>query len=344
MARFDIRSGRVTERARRLASVVGASVSGTSGTPDGRLVAFIRSTGYGTSYVADLEAGATRIGHVAHFTLGEAEMAITDWTPDSRTAILMSNRGAYSAVYRQKLGTDAAEPIIARSEKGMMLGDAFLSPDGRWIILMVYPFPLPPGPTPPRPQVWRVPISGGALQQLFSLASGSGASCARAPATLCVTGEPTADRKQVVVSAFDPASGARGGELLRFDRYPNPDENPAPLTFALSPDGQWVSTSAAPAGPLRILSLSGAPPRVLFAKGLNVKQQAAWTPDGQGLIVTTYRDDSAVLLHVDLQGNTHELFECESAQTCFGRPSPDGAHLGIFQTRTTGNVWMLENF
>jgi Tol biopolymer transport system component len=343
IARYDIRSGRLTEEARRLTDVLGASVHGASATPNGRLLAFIRQTGSGTSYVVNMEPGATRIGSAAHFTLDEGEEGITDWTPDGRTAIIVSNRGNYSALYRQTLGTEVAEPIIARNEKGL-LGDALLSPDAKWIILLGYPLPFPPGASPPRPQVWRIPITGGALQQLFSLAPGSGFSCARAPATLCVTAEPTTDRKQTVVSAFNPATGLRGSELLRFDRYPSRDQDLGPLVFALSPDGAWVITSAAPAGPLRILSLRGDAARVLSIKGLNVKQQAAWMPDGMGLIVTTYRDDTAVLLHVDLQGNARELFRCESAETCFGRPSPDGHHLGVYQSRTTANIWMLENF
>jgi serine/threonine protein kinase len=339
--RFDTRSGRLTEKARRVTDVMGASAYGASATPDGRLVAFIRSTESGTSYVADLEADATHIGRVAHFTLDESHEAITGWTADSRTAIIVSNHSDYSAVYRQNLGTDVTEPIIARNEKGLTSG-AVVSPDAKWLLLFVYPLPF--GATPPSPQVWRVPISGGTLQQLFSLAPGSGFYCARAPVNLCVTAEPTANRKEIVVSAFDPATGVRGGELLRFDRYPSRDEDPAPLAFALSPDGQWVSTSVGPAGPLRILSLHGDPPRVLHVKGLNVQQPAAWTPDGRGLIVTTYRDDAAVLLHVDMQGNAQELFKCESAGICFGIPSPDGKHLGIYQSRRNANIWMLESF
>ena len=342
MARFDIRSGRMTDAARRLTTVVGSSVHGASGTPDGRLVAFTRETRSGTSYVADIEAGTTRVGNAIHFTLDEGDEAIYDWTPDSRTAIVGSNRGNYSALYTQALGGDVAEPIITRNEKGL-LERAMLSPDSGWIILLIWPLPVPPGPTPPQQQVWGVPRSGGALRQLFSLVHGSDISCARAPATLCVTAEPTADRKQFVVSAFDPATGARGGELLRFDRYLNPDDEPGPLAFALSPDGQRVATSTGPAGPLRILSLHGDSPRVLSVSGLNVKQSAAWTADGRGLIVTTYRDDAAVLLHVDLEGNVQELFKCESAATCFGVPSPDGKRLGIYQTRPSSNIWMLGN-
>jgi len=341
IARFDIRSGRQTEEARRLTNVVGGQVYSGSATPNGRLVAFIRSSLSGTAYVADMEADATRIGSAVHFTLDESDEGISDWTPDSRTAIILSNRGNYSAVYRQTLGTDFAEPIIARNEKGSF-GGAVLSPDANWLILLVWPSPGPAGANLPQPQVWRTPIGGGAMQQLFSLLPGGTIACARAPATLCVTAEPTADRKQIVVSPFDPATGVRGSELLRFDRYR--DEAVGPLAFALSPDGQWVSTSAAPAGPLRILSLHGHPARLLSVKGLNVKEEIAWTPDGRGLIVTTYRDDAAVLLHVDLQGNVHELFKCESTESCGGRPSPDGKHLGIYQSRRSANIWMLENF
>jgi Tol biopolymer transport system component len=340
--RFDIRSGALTERARRLTKVLGASISNPSATVDGRRVAFLQSRGYGTAYVAELGVGATSIRNTVHFTLDEGDDAITDWTPDSHTAIIVRNRGDHSAVYKQALDSEVAEPIVANLDQGL-LGYTILSPDSKWIILQVWPLPPPPNMAP-RTQIWRVPIGGGALRELFSLAPGSTISCARAPATLCVTAEPTADRKQAIVAPFDPATGLRGTELLRFDRYPNPNEDAGPLAFALSPNGRWVSTSAAPAGPLRILSLEGGPTRELSVKGLNVKGQvAAWTPDGRGLIVTTYREDAAMLLHVDLQGNAHELFKCESAQMCFGIPSPDGSRLGIYQIRTAANIWMLDN-
>jgi Tol biopolymer transport system component len=340
--RFDIRSGVLTERPRRLTKVVGASISKPSATADGRRVAFLRSTGYGTAFVAELGVGATSIRNTRHFTLEEGDDAISDWTPDSHTAIIVRNRGDHAALYKQALDSEVAEPIVANLDQGV-LSNAVLSPDAKWIILQFWPRPPPPGLAPPRTQIWRVPIGGGALRQLFSLAPGSTINCAWAPATLCVTAEPTADRKQIIVAPFDPASGLRGTELLRFDRYPNPEEDNGPLAFGLSPDGQWVSTSVAPAGPLRILSLHGDPARVLSVRGLNVKHPAAWTADGRGLIVTTYREDAAVLLHVDLQGNARELFKCESAQPCFGYPSPDGSHLGIYQTRTAANIWMLDN-
>ena len=340
--RFDIHSGKLTEPARRLTKVAGAWLGGPGATTNGRFVTFLQSTGHRTAYVADLDAGDTGVRNARHFTLDEGDDAILDWTPDSQTAIIVRNRGDYSALYKQSLGTDAAEPIVARIDGKLIVG-AFLSPDAKWAILYVYLLGQPTGPESTRTQIWRVPIGGGAPEQLFSMAPGSGVSCARAPSALCVIGEPTADRREVVVSALDPDSGQRGSELLRFVRYPAANEGNAPLAFALSPDGQWLSTSASPAGPLRILSLHGKPTRVLSVPGLNV-QQAAWMPDGRGLIVTSYGDGGTVLLHVDFQDNTHVLWNCESALTCFAAPSPDGRHLGINQFRLTSNMWMLENF
>jgi eukaryotic-like serine/threonine-protein kinase len=345
--RFDTRSGKLIERARRLTRVAGAWLNTPSATADGRLVAFQQSTGHGTAYVADLEAGATGVRNARHVTLDEGDDAITDWMPDSETAIIVRNRGDYYAIYKQALATGVPEPIIARAE-GALIGNAVLSPDSKWLILQIFPLA-----GWPRGQIWRVPIGGGELEQLFSLAPGSGFSCARAPSTLCAVGEPSADRKQIIVSAFNPVSGLRGAEILRFDRYADPTGDryrdptgdDAPLVFALSPDGQWLSTSPAPAGPLRILSLRGDPTRVLPVKGLKLwAQTAAWTPDGKGLIVTTFGVEEAVVLHLDLQANVQVLWKCESAGMCFGIPSPDGHHLGIYQTRYTSNIWMLDNY
>jgi Tol biopolymer transport system component len=341
--RFDTHSGKLTERARRLTRTAGAWLSHASATADGKLVAFQQSTGHGTAYVSDLEAGATGVRNARHFTLDEGDDAITDWTPDSQTAIVVRNRADYYALYKQPLTTGVPESIVARADGGL-IQNAVLSPDAKWVILQIFPIRPSPGPGWPRSQIWRVPIDGGALELLFSVAPGSALYCARAPSTLCALGEPSSDRRQVVVSAFNPVTGLRGGELLRFDRYPNPNEDWGPLAFALSPDGQWLSTSATPAGPLRILSVRGDAARVLPVKGLNVQAQAAWTPDGRGVIVSSYGEEGAVLLHVDLQANVHVLWKCESAQTCFGIPSPDGHHLGIYQTRLTSNIWMLENF
>ena len=342
MERFDFRSGKLQEKARRLTQVLGATVWSPSVTADGRLMTFQQAQQFDVGYVADLSADATFVRNAQHYVLDESYEAITDWTPDSETAIVVRDRGNYSAVYRRRLSAEVSEPIVPRIDDGL-LETAILSPDAKWIFLQVWPLPLPPGSTPPRPQVRRVPIAGGDVQRLFSMPPGSSLSCARAPATLCVIGEPSADHRQAIVSALDLVTGQRGRELLRYDRYVDPDQNMSLLAFALSPDGAWLSTAAAPSGPLRILSLRGESARVLPVKGLYAQPRVAWTADGRGLIVSSRPAEGAVLLHVDLQGNVQRLLDCK-APGCFGVPSPDGRYLGITEDRHSSNIWMLENF
>jgi eukaryotic-like serine/threonine-protein kinase len=341
---FDTASGELTGRPRRLTQAAGFWLSGATVTADGRSMSFMQTRRESTAYVAEMEPGDTGVRGVRHFTREEAaEDAVTDWTPDSQTAIIVRNRGISSAVYKQFVGADLAEPIVARIDAGLV-GNALLSPDADWLILQIWPLPPPADGSPTRPQVWRVPMTGGEMQELFSMPPGSAISCARTPATLCVTGEPTADGRQAVVSAFDPGTGHRGRELLRYDRYLDPDENRSLLAFTLSPDGQWLNTSAAPSGPLQILSLRGDPARVLPVKGLNVTPVARWMPGGTALLVMNGRGDESVVLRVDLQANARVLFKCEFSDECFGVPSPDGRYLGINQTRVTSNIWMIENF
>jgi Tol biopolymer transport system component len=339
--RFDLQSGKLQERAQRLTQVLGATVWSPSVAADGRLMTFQQAQQFDVGYVADLSADATFIRNTQHYVLDESYEAITDWTPDSETAIVVRDRGNYSAVYKRRLSAEVAEPIVPRIDDGL-LETAILSPDAKWIFLQVWPLPLPRSSTPPRPQVWRVPIGGGSVERLFSMQPGSSLSCARAPATLCVIGEPTADRRQAIVSALDLITGQRGRELLRYDRYVDPDQNMSLLAFALSPDGEWLSTAAAPSGPLRILSLRGDSARVLTVSELYARPRVAWTADGSGLIVSSHPADGAVLLHVDLQGKVQRLLDCKSG--CFGVPSPDGRYLGITEDRHSSNIWLLENF
>jgi hypothetical protein len=341
--RLDIYSGSLTQKAHRLTSAMDAELGGISATPDGRWVAFQRTTSHQTAYVAELAPGASGIHDLRHFTLEEGDDAIVDWTPDSQTAIIVRNRGDHSAVFKQALRSDVPEPIVARIESAAAV-DAKVSADGKWVTVQLWPLP-PPRDKAPRGQLWRVPISGGALQELFSMAPGSKFDCARAPVNLCVIAEPSVDRHQVIISAFDPITGLRGGELLRFDRYPNPNEDDPPLALALSPDGQWLTTGATPSGPLRILSLRGVAARVLPITGLNAKGRGVtWTSDGKELIAAAVVNKEAVQMRVDLRGNAHVLLRCESAAECFVIPSPDGRMLGVNQTRLQTNVWMLQMF
>ena len=73
--------------------------------------------------------------------------------------------------------------MIVAPEPGA-LQEAFVSPDGKWIILQVWPAN---GDTTSRTsvQLMRVPMTGGQRELIFSMRNGSSSFCARLPANLC---------------------------------------------------------------------------------------------------------------------------------------------------------------
>ncbi len=79
-----------------------------SATADGKRLAFLQSLSRGVSYVADLEAGGTQLVNSRRFTLEEGgDDLISDWTADSKTVIVGSNRSDHYSLRKQPLKSDA---------------------------------------------------------------------------------------------------------------------------------------------------------------------------------------------------------------------------------------------
>jgi len=68
----------------------------------------------------------------------------------------------------------------------------------------------------------------------------------------------------------------------------------------------------------------------------------SWTADQKKLFVTRKAQGGTELLHVDLEGHTESLRKC-FGKICFGFPSPDGRHLAIMDSKSTMNMWVMEN-
>ena len=336
--RLDTRSGGLIEKPRRLTNWVGLWMNSPSTTSDGTRVAFLKSSSPGAGYVADLEAGGARLINSRRFTLEEGgEDTIFDWTADSKTVILGYNRGDHYGLYKQLLNADAPEPIVSAAAGGL-LENAQVSPDGKWVIIQVWP--VTGGATV---QLMRVPITGGSPELIFPVREGSLSFCARAPSSLCAVAEQTEDRKQMIITAFHPVTG-RGPELARFDLDPAYDTNVNNLLWSISPDGKSLAAARGPEGPIQVRSLRGQPTQVISARGLNNMRIFHWAADGKGLYVVNRTKSGAVLLHVDLQGNAHELWENHGGSWAYGTPSPDGRHLAIFDRKLSANMWMMESF
>ena len=68
----------------------------------------------------------------------------------------------------------------------------------------------------------RIPASGGVPQFVLETRNLLDFRCARAPASLCVIFETSQDRKQLVITAFDPLKG-RGKVLRTIENDPSHD-------------------------------------------------------------------------------------------------------------------------
>jgi DNA-binding winged helix-turn-helix (wHTH) protein/Tol biopolymer transport system component len=337
--RLDPRTGQTIEKTKQLTNLAGFCLDHPSISNDGKRLAFRQSSTQGTGYVADLKADGTRILKPKQFTSREGESVVADWTSDGKTAILALNRGDHYALYKQLSNSDTPEPIVT-SAANALLESAQVTPDDKWVVLQVYPLPGSPSAQTP---LMRVPITGGSPELIFSLPTGSGFSCARPPHNLCALAEPTVDRMQMIVTAFDPLNGKRGLELARFGRDPHMREDATPA-FAISPDGARLAASRGQEGLIQILSLNGQQAQVIQVPGLHDIRLLGWTWDGRGLFVINGTNDGTELRHVDLQGHTQVLWKCSGGQQCDFTPSPDGRHLAILDRQLSANIWMMENF
>jgi serine/threonine protein kinase len=335
--RVDVRSGGTLDRAKKLTNWVGVWMNEPSATADGKRVAFLQSSGRGIGYLADLDPGGKRLLNSRRFTFEEGgEDTISDWTADGKSVIIIANRGDHYSLYKQSLNSDTQEPVS--SAAGGLLENAKVSPDGKWVIIQVWPVR---GKTN-EARLMRVPITGGVPELIFPVREGSASFCARSPSTICAVAEQTEDRKQMIITSFDAVKG-RGPELARFDLDPDYDTNVNNLLWSISPDGSHIAASSGPADPIQIRSLRGQRSQVIRVKDLDHMRLIVWAPDGNGVFVSAGEKREAKILHVDLRGNADVLWNC-SSDRCFGAPSPDGRHLWVYEWRVNANMWMMENF
>jgi hypothetical protein len=185
----------------------------------------------------------------------------------------------------------------------------------------------------------RVPVIGGPSQLVLTARPFSEFRCARSPSSLCVLSELADDRKQFIMTVFDPLKG-RGPELARFDIGTEPKF----FRWDLSPDGTRICIIKNAQAPIEILSLRGHATQTIHVKDWNNLESLYWAADGKGFFISNGVHGGEVLLHVDLQGNAHVLWKNQGGAWTLGRPSPDGRHLAIQDFRIEGNIWTLENF
>jgi len=330
----DLRTGKVIEKPRQLTHWAGFCMDPTSVTADGRKLVYTQMAGHPTVYVADLQAGETRIAKERHLTLSESMDVVADWTPDSQSIIFWSNRSGQPGIYRQRLDEDTPEPLLAKQEN---LNVCCVTPDGHWFIYLTSSSTgQPQGATG---ELMRIPVAGGTSQELFSTRNLQWFGCARTPSKLCAISERNEDRKEVIVTSFDPERG-RGREVARIVLDPNVND----WTMALSPDGKDFAVISRSGAPLQILSIQGAVLQEIKIPEWSNSGPIVWAADGKAVFVPVVDPEGAKLLNVSLRGDVHTIRVNRGGNYTSGVPSPDGRHLAIESTADNRNIWMMENF
>jgi Tol biopolymer transport system component/DNA-binding winged helix-turn-helix (wHTH) protein len=330
---LDQLTGRPIQKPHQLTNWSGYCMTHLSVTKDGKQLAFLRWR-YGTStYVADLEANGSQIGSPRHFTLTESLDYPLGWTADSKAILFASSRSGHWAVYKQLLNQDTAELLVGGLDN---IRSPRISADGKWFL---YGLPARPADQSSESNLMRVPIAGGPPRLVLTAPARSQILCAWAPSTQCLLGEPTQDRTQIILRAFDPLKG-RGDEVTRFDLDPSDDR----WSLALSTDGTRIAATRNPEGPIHILSLRGKAAQKISVKDRKGILSLAWATDGKGLYVSSEAQGGAELLYVNFQGKSQALWKNRAGNYTAGFPSPDGHHLAIMGLAFDGNIWMTENF
>jgi len=336
--RLDLATGRRIEEPRRLTNWPNFCVFSGSVTNNDMRLAFVASSGFYTSYVADLEAGGKRLRDSRRFTLEEGDI-VHGWTADGRV-LIAQNRGRWS-LYKRSLSSDTTEPIVFSVAAGALLLGA-TTPDGKWYLGRIWPEGESiDHPTTPFPIV-RIPLAGGRPETILRVSRLSNISCARPPSSTCVLAEQSEDGKQLIVSILDPIKG-RGSELARFDfdrEFPALD---VPLCV-ISPDGTRLAVARGLESPIEIRTLHGQFIRKIPSQSFGVLTWLAWSADQKGLFLSRKGQKGDELLYLDFQGTATSLWKCLGGDRFKKLHSPDGRHLAIPDTDQSNNMWMMENF
>jgi serine/threonine protein kinase len=330
--RMDPRGTKFIGKPQRVTNIAGFCANLANVTSDGKRLAFFEWRPNTNIYVADLQAGGTRVTTPTRLTMEQSWNEPFGWTADSKAILFDSNRRTDSMVlFKQRLDEDTAEPIMPIS-KDQDLGGECVSPEGSWVFYQVTSNDKSPG------KLMRVQVTGGSPRLVLTADMDGAPRCAKSPATLCAIAERSADRKQLVFTAFDSVKG-RGRKLAEWSTDATSD-----YYWDLSPDGTRIVLLKNHEGRIQILSLNGRVPQEITVKGWNTLSTAAWSADGKALFVSSYSERGAVLLSVDLQGNARLLWENTGGIDTYGVPSPDGRHLAMRAWHVEGNMWMMENF
>jgi eukaryotic-like serine/threonine-protein kinase len=334
----DNHAGTPTGKPKRITQWAGSSLRGLSASADGKRLLLNKAVFQEQVYLGELAAGGARMKPPRPLTNDEASDQPLAWTADSKAVLFLSNRNGWG-IFKQGIGQDSAEPVFTGGQKIGPDNATSLSADGAWILFVENARTQANPGSPAR--LMRIPVAGGVPQFVLETRNLVDADCASTPASLCILLEDSQDRKQLIITAFDPLKGR--GKVLRTI----PQDLSRAFATALSPNGSTLAIApvAEPEISIRLLSLSGGSDRKITLKSWPNFSGIAWSPDGKGFYCGSLARSGNTLLYVDLNGNAQVLWQHRSPSSrIWGIPSRDGRYLAILGDVTNSNIWMLEGF
>jgi serine/threonine protein kinase len=333
VARIDQQTGAFASNARQLTHYSGFCVEDISATADSKKLVFTKRSNLETVYVADVEAGGTRITPPRHLSLTEDMEFPNGWTADSREVVFTSNRDGKWGIYRQPLSGGVAQPVLV--EKTSAFGFPRPSPDGRWLLIERESPGESPGYVWTHHDLLRVPMTGGP-EELIARDIWDLTSCAAPSIPVCAYAKK--ENNELIFTSFDPQLKRR--ELGRFTMDPNLKEN---YGWMLSPDATRIAIMQPNTGNIDLLNLKTQALQHIIVKHWNNLVSIDWAAGSKGFFMTSLQP-GAVLLHIDLRGNAHVLWEPMGERSVWALHSPDGKHVAMPFFYDNVNVWMMENF
>jgi Tol biopolymer transport system component len=284
-------------------------------------------------YVGELKDSGARMEPPTAVTQSDSHDYPSGWTLDSKAILCVSDRTGRPQVYRQNIKEQTAEPLVPGPEEQYA---AEMSPDGESILYWTQP--RPDGASQVARRLMRVPFSGGVPEQVLETAVDETATfhCAYVSACYISQWEPGF----LVFHLLSPRGGL-GPEVARLKI-----ERSDLVFWAISREGEQVAVANDPRlpGQIRILEMHHAArehdiaiPQAWTVWGM------AWMPTGDGLILTSFKTPTSMIVRLGLDGKSQVLFTAKSWMAT-GCVSPDGRYSAFSKRTLESNVWLLENF
>jgi Tol biopolymer transport system component len=308
---------------------------------DGKHMALLRSASQSDVYLADIEEQGRRLSKPRRFTLDDRADYASDWTPDNKAVLFISDRDGSFHLFRQLLDQTQPELMVGGNQD---IGPPQLSPEGRSVV-----YSVPWQPTKPLEsiRIMQLPLTGGPSQLVLEEPGITAYQCTRHPLAFCVYSR--IDNGIETFFSFTLAGG-KGKEIVAARRK---CEGGPGCNWALSPNGRYLAYPDSPydgtASDVRLLELASGAERKVSLPGMGLIMGLNWLTDGEAVLVGGYMGRNAGgtrsgLMTVDLNGKVRTLLAGPYPAILWAIPSRDGRRVAIAASTQSSNVWLLENF